>query len=654
MAKLVDALPGLNHRVRRKYRKVFEKLSDEFFLRTPAQEEYNVANVIIEGPEQRWLFIGDHPHPPELSEIKSFLSLNETLLSHGSTKINYLAVCTGGESLFSDVTYSDYNVIIVDKQAFWDRGPDFINDYLHQVSDQTHIWLKKHLITESTINPSCTTRRHSVTRDTTARLDNFFLDYDQELATKLDLWGEADSNALEESFSVRLINGVAGCGKTLILINRALLYCKKYPEKQVLLLIHNKPVTADIEFKIERYLGGTPDNLRVSTFHKYARSQQAKRTPWLKVLFSNKDKKPFLNDIFKQLSSANSGLNLSAEQIFSEIDYINEFLITDLEHYLSFDRQGRGFPLSKAQREQVWALYNTACERMSSPRTGFLPSLYIRELCSSESHIQLDTYDQILIDEAQFFAPSWLELVKMSIKDSGQLFMCADPNQGFLKSRLSWKSVGLNVRGRTKKLSYSYRTTYEIMVAANALLQSLKQDTEDFIQPDLSKMTRGQKPRLIYTDSSQDEQARFINELQACINNNRVPLNQIIVLCSETVNPWVLKTTIENQIQANSVINCNASQELKNLGDKIRVVSINACTGMEAGVIFVLGVGSLLDKANNLDLSEEERVTVYEESTRKLYVAMTRAGQKLVLFSTQKLPDKVEELLDVEGSYFEP
>lgn len=35
--------------------------------------------------------------------------------------------------------------------------------------------------------------------------------------------------------------------------------------------------------------------------------------------------------------------------------------------------------------------------------------------------------------------------------------MCADPNQGFLKHRLSWRSVGLNVLGRTRKLQQPYR-----------------------------------------------------------------------------------------------------------------------------------------------------------------------------------------------------
>lgn len=652
MAKLIDSLDGLDHSVRRKYKKVFEKLGDEYIVRTPALDETSVANLIIEGPNQSWLFVGNYTLPPDHDELEKYISLNETLSSLDLSKVGYLAVCKEEKSLFSTVDYGALNVSIVEQQDFWARGEEYIGEKLCQLDDKTHDWVRKNLVFESVINAACTTRRQALIRDSRAQLSDFFLDYDQELAAKYDMWDESNSTELDESFSVRLINGVAGCGKTLILINRALLYCKKYPEKNVLLLIHNKPVTTDIEYKFNNYLGGIPPNLKIQTFHAYARAQQAKLTPKLNILFSNKDKKPFFDKILTNELEAYKSLTLSNSQICSELEYINEFIIKDKEQYLAFDRQGRGFSLLKSQREFIWDLYELVCKTMSSPISGYLPSLYIRNLCLIEpGGLEFDMYDQVLIDEAQFFFPSWLELVKKSIKEGGRLFMCADPNQGFLKSRLSWKSVGLNVRGRTKKLNYSYRTTYEIMVAANALLGYLKEDSEDFIQPDLDKMTHGKKPQVIYTDSSQDEKLRFINELELAVKNNAIPMEQIIVLCGETVKPWDIKRLIENRLGRNTVVNCNNSKELGNIGDKIRVMSINSCTGMESGVIFVLGVGGLLDKENNLDLKDEEKTAAREESTRKLYVAMTRAGQKLVLFSTEKLPGSVEQHLNVDEAF---
>ena len=650
MARLMDSLDALDNSVRRKYKKVFEKLSDDFVVRTPVLDDLSVASIVIEGPNQSWLCIGNHDVPPEAAVLEKFTALNASLKALGFNELKYLAVCKEGESLFSKVDDDLAAMTVVEYASFWQDGSSYIEEFLGQFCDNGHSWIKKNLVFESVVNSACTTRRDVSVRNTGAQLKEFFLDYDQELATKYDIWGDARQGELDDQFTVRLINGVAGCGKTLILINRALLYCKKYPDRDVLLLIHNKPVTADIKYKFEIYLDGKPKNLTIKTFHAYARAQQVKLTPRINILFYESDRKPFLEKIFSVELEAYSNLTISDDQIWSEIEYINEFLIKDKAAYLAYERQGRGFSLSKSQREDIWHLYERACELMSSPKTGFLPSLYIRNLCLDEnSAADFDMYDQILIDEAQFFFPSWLELVKQSIKEGGQLFLCADPNQGFLKSRLSWKSVGLNVRGRTKKLSYSYRTTYEIMVAANALLAHLNEDSEDFIQPDLDKMTRGSKPQVVYVDNPQDEEKRFVNELEQCVNEASIPLQQVIVLCSESVKPWNIKKIIEKRLGRNTVVNCNKAEDLENLGGKIRVMSINSCTGMEAGVIFVLGVGGLLDKVNSLDLNDDEKAIVDQESTRKLYVAMTRAGQKLVMFSTEKLPKSVEPFVDVEG-----
>ena len=648
MALLMDSLDSLDHSVRRKYKKVFEKLGDEYIVRTPVFDDMSIASIVIEGPNRSWLCIGNHHVLPNADDLKEFVSLNMALKSSNFSQLTYLAVCKEGESLFSTLDESLESVAIVEQSEFWKDGGSYIQKFIREFCFDAHNWLKKILVFESFVNNACTTRRERVNGNADAKLHDLFLDYDQELATKYDIWGDSNQNELDEKFSVRLINGVAGCGKTLILINRALLFCKKYPDKKVLLLIHNRPVTADIEYKFENYLDGRPNNLTIKTFHAYARSQQIKLTPKIKILFSDKEKKPFLDKLFSDKVEAYVNLSISDDQIWSEIEYINEFLIAGKDEYLVYERLGRGFSLSKSQRENVWKLYQASRELMSSPETGFLPSFYIRNLCLEKNgRVDFDTYDQILIDEAQFFFPSWLELVKNSVEEGGQIFLCADPNQGFLKSRLSWKSIGLSVRGRTKKLSYSYRTTYEIMVAANALLEHLNEDSEDFIQPNLEKMTRGSKPTVIYIHNAQDEERRFINELAQCVNESSIPLQHIIVLCSDSVSPWSVKTLVQAKLGEGTVVNCNDSRDIQELGGKVRVMSINSCTGMEAGVIFVLGVGSLLDKVNNLDLNEDEKAVVDQESTRKLYVAMTRAGQKLVLFSTETLPASVEPFVNV-------
>lgn len=66
---------------------------------------------------------------------------------------------------------------------------------------------------------------------------------------------------------------------------------------------------------------------------------------------------------------------------------------------------------------------------------------------------QFPQYDIVLIDEAQFFAPIWFEIIKhILVPQRSHLFMVADPTQGFLKRKQSWLASGLEVRGRSHRL----------------------------------------------------------------------------------------------------------------------------------------------------------------------------------------------------------
>lgn len=643
-----DSFTNLDRTVRRHFKKVFNTLGDEFFVRKPMLDIHKVAPMIIEGPGNTWLMLGWHTGQPTTEVLQRFIDFNTALVSMSFKAIKYLAVVDEQPALFETGKELPAEVVVIQQKKFYSQGSEYIFNYLTEVSPGQHGRMKKTLFPETAIHSQCTTRRTALTHDNSASLQRFFLDYDQELATRLDMLGEADATGLQEDFSVRLINGVAGSGKTLILINRALLFCKKYPDKQVLLIIHNKPVTSDIQYRINEWLGGKPVNLTVQTFHAFALGQKRRLSGGVRPLFNEKDLRLLKGRVLTNSNEAYEQLNLSDTQVWEEIEYINEYLIKDRDEYLGYERHGRGFALQKPQRIAIWALYEQMMVQMASAQ-GYLPSLYIRELALLDSTERLKKYDHVLVDEAQFFAPSWLQLVRQTLNPHGSIFICADPNQGFLKSRLSWKSVGFNVQGRTKKLNYSYRTTYEIMVAANALIEFMDESSDDFVKPDLVRMERGAKPQLVYSATTQDELKRFVNELQQCLSDGDVPLHQVMVLCSEGYSPWTLKTLIEQTLGKRTVVNCNDAQDIQhNLGNKIRLMNINSCTGMESGITFVLGIGELMNQARHLDLGDDEREIAYKGSIRKLYVAMTRAGQKLVLFSTEKLPESIDGLVEFE------
>jgi superfamily I DNA/RNA helicase len=345
-------------------------------------------------------------------------------------------------------------------------------------------------------------------------------------------------------------------------------------------------------------------------------------------------------------------LKASTAQLVAEIDFINNAPIPDEQGYLTASRAGRQFALGAAERAQMWGLYQAVTGSLQ--RQGVMPwSALPRAIClAPDRHQRLERYEHILVDEAQFFAPTWFEVVKLSLAAQGQLFLCADPTQGFLKDRVSWKRAGLEVAGRTKKLRRSYRTTRAILEAATTVLAVLGQrEDEDCLEPDYTGMEPGERPLLAYADSPQDAIDRLCNEL-AHAHERSVPLGTFLVIYGEQVNRRALYTCLGRRFGSGNVWWFNERDQKREPPsghgrDYLRLANLDTATGLEGCIVFLIGVEDLAFAGRVVGFAEEEQAERREENARKLYMAMTRAGQRLVVVSAQRLPQELEALFEV-------
>ena len=80
------------------------------------------------------------------------------------------------------------------------------------------------------------------------------------------------------------------------------------------------------------------------------------------------------------------------------------------------------------------------------------------------------------------------------------------------------------------------------------------------------------------------------------------------------------------------------------------MTTINAGAGLESSIVFLVGLRLLFEEEQSLRLSDEEREGLIRDNTRKLYMAATRAGQRLVLTYSGELPEILKAALDVKTS----
>jgi superfamily I DNA/RNA helicase len=224
-----------------------------------------------------------------------------------------------------------------------------------------------------------------------------------------------------------------------------------------------------------------------------------------------------------------------------------------------------------------------------------------------------------------------------------------------MKNRLSWKSVGLDVAGRTKKLRKSYRTTQAILDAATHVLgQFVQSDPEDYLEPDFTGMELGTPPFLIYADTPQDAADRVTNEIAALTSEGQLPLASILVLYGNNIQKQLLYELLEKRVGFGKIWWLNKKEHKKEPPngygkDYLRLANIDTATGLEASVVFLIGLDGLMSESRIPGQSKDELAARAEENGRKLYMAMTRAGQRLVMVATQKLPSSIENLFQINS-----
>lgn len=504
------------------------------------------------------------------------------------------------------------------------------------------IWLEKlrQRFTPEVVVPAEMTVRPIIDRRREAGLTDYLLDYDQEKAVKTDLELPDEDQSLPNDMRLNIINGVAGSGKTLILLYRLRLLFHLYPDKRFLILTHNRPLSHDMQGRFAKLEGREPENIEWRTFSGWCYQYWPKSPKWKEPLKLGARKR-VIEEIWREHLQDTT---ISAKMFQSEVDWLKDQVPMSRNEYLSIERRGRGFRLNKELRGRVFdalQAYQTLLKKRGTLDWGDVPRTLWKFTESGE--VKLPEYDIILVDEAQFFAPLWMKLIQKAVHPkSGHLFLVADPTQGFLGRGASWKSLGLEARGHTHHLRKSYRTTREIMQFATLLyrLRLPDEKDDDILIPDILNMPNGAIPEILSLTSSQDEVARVANEVESLVKHG-FPKKHLLLLHSDGTGVRHLIQAIDDRLGKNAAMDPKDTFP----GDYVRVTTINAGAGLESQIVFLVGMRHLFEEEQSLRLSDEERENLIRDNSRKLYMAATRAGQRLVLTYSGELPEMLGKAL---------
>ena len=92
------------------------------------------------------------------------------------------------------------------------------------------------------------------------------------------------------------------------------------------------------------------------------------------------------------------------------------------------------------------------------------------ELTASVRDAKHALYDFIIVDEAQDISVAQLRLLAAMARKPDALFFAGDLGQRIFQMPFSWKSMGVNIQGRSSVLKINYQTSHQIRQSADKLL----------------------------------------------------------------------------------------------------------------------------------------------------------------------------------------
>ena len=563
---------------------------------------------------------------------------------------NFIVRATGREDaraegvfglvVFPDVDHTTLEAIFPDNphEGIYFLGRDYLKteplaDCLRQFAGhgEAEIEVLRSCFAPESVVPQQFSMRGRVDRNVDASLTRRLLDYDQEAWAKykLRLAGDAAEVAEEAPAygSASLVTGVAGSGKSLVLLFRACTQARLDPTSHSLVLTHNRALRHELEARFGDL--GRPPNVDWETFSSWAWTNLARSGRPL-TMFQYAERDELIAEaalpVWSQLTARR------IEFLREEFDWMQDRDIRTLARYLTVERAGRGVRLAAESRRLVFTAYENYRRKIDPLGEDWsgLGARFWRAM--EQGEITPKTYDFIYVDEAQFFAPVWFQCIKRALRPgAGRLLLAADPTQGFLKRRASWAAAGLDLRGRSTRLRRSYRNTRSILEFARDFYRARLTDdeAEEVNLPEdteLESAPPGARPQFEVVTSRQDEIARVVNEIHAFLESGG-GAEDVLVLVAEGRAAAGVREVLIGKLGAHRVIDAREPHQ----GGRVRVSAVDAATGLEAPIVFVLGAAALLGAEEDLQLNPEQRQELTRDNTRRLYMAFTRAGVRLVV-----------------------
>lgn len=445
------------------------------------------------------------------------------------------------------------------------------------------------------------------------------------------------------------VSGSAGTGKTIVALHRAAHLARTHPEARVLLATFSETLAHSLRTKLRRLIGNDPRLAERIDVH----SMLSLGLRLYKVHFG--PPKPASRDELRTMlleASRTAGDHkFSLHFLLAEWEQVvDAWQLLDWEAYRDVARLGRKTRLPEARRAVLWSVFEQVRARLAEGGLTTEAAMFFAladQLAGSENL----PFDFAVVDEAQDISVSQLRFFAALGGDRPNvLFFAGDLGQRIFQQPFSWKSLGVDIRGRSRTLRVNYRTSHQIRQQADLLLGPEISDVDGNTETRKGTISvfNGPTPEIQECESEAEEIQAVGTWLAERAGTGVLP-HEIGLFARSPAQIG----RAEAAVRAAGLPFTILDDHVNTTSGQVSISTMHLAKGLEFRVVAVMAcddeVIPLQERIENVG-DDSDLQEVYDTERQLLYVACTRARDRLLITSVKPGSEFLDDMRVDEGA----
>lgn len=438
------------------------------------------------------------------------------------------------------------------------------------------------------------------------------------------------------------VAGSAGTGKTIVALHRAVFLARTNPESRILLTTFSETLANALRTKLRRLISNEPrlgERLEVHAIN--AIGQRLYELNAGRAILASSE---LMGQLMEE-ASRTAEHKFSLHFLLTEWEQVvDAWQLETWEAYRDVARLGRKTRLAEKPRLLLWSIFEHFRSGLKTRNLTTRAAMFTR-LAASLPAAKNPPFDFVVVDEAQDISVAQLRfLAALGGGTANSLFFSGDLGQRIFQQPFSWKSLGVDIRGRSTTLHVNYRTSHQIRTQADRLLAPEVSDVDGNTEERRGTVSlfNGAPPEIVVLDTPQDEIASVARWL--------------CNLRTEDVNPHEIGVFVRSpaQLERASKAAEKAGLLFKILDEQVEgtsgyvsVSTMHLAKGLEFRAVVVMAcddeVIPLQERIETVG-DDADLEDVYNTERQLLYVACTRARDYLLVTGVAPASEFLDDL----------